>query len=136
MVRGGVLPALCSEVHDEPGIGLEAMVVVDNVACGPAIGGTRMAPECVCEDGWAHDTDWLYINDCSVSINERQLVLIVVVVVHAAVAVVALVRLASLPPSEGVAFRQRFLGGRVRVAGHRGCSAGQGRGSGWGSRSG
>ncbi|WP_428264515.1 Glu/Leu/Phe/Val family dehydrogenase [Haliangium sp.] len=27
----------------EPRVGLEAIVVVDNVACGPAIGGTRMA---------------------------------------------------------------------------------------------
>jgi glutamate dehydrogenase/leucine dehydrogenase len=27
----------------QPRIGLEAIVVVDNVACGPAIGGVRMA---------------------------------------------------------------------------------------------
>ena len=29
----------------EPALGLEGMVVVDNVACGPAIGGIRMAPD-------------------------------------------------------------------------------------------
>jgi glutamate dehydrogenase/leucine dehydrogenase len=29
----------------EPRAGLEAVVVVDNVACGPAIGGVRMAPD-------------------------------------------------------------------------------------------
>lgn len=29
----------------EPRAGLEAIVVVDNVACGPAIGGVRMAPD-------------------------------------------------------------------------------------------
>lgn len=29
----------------EPGIGLQAVVVVDNVAAGPAIGGVRMAPD-------------------------------------------------------------------------------------------
>jgi glutamate dehydrogenase/leucine dehydrogenase len=28
-----------------PRVGLEAVVVVDNVACGPAIGGVRMAPD-------------------------------------------------------------------------------------------
>jgi glutamate dehydrogenase/leucine dehydrogenase len=29
----------------EPGVGLEALVVIDNVACGPALGGVRMAPD-------------------------------------------------------------------------------------------
>ncbi len=29
----------------QPQVGLEAIVVVDNVACGPAIGGVRMAPD-------------------------------------------------------------------------------------------
>lgn len=29
----------------QPTAGLEAFVVVDNVACGPAIGGIRMAPD-------------------------------------------------------------------------------------------
>ena len=29
----------------EPGIGLKAALVVDNVACGPSIGGLRMAPD-------------------------------------------------------------------------------------------
>jgi glutamate dehydrogenase (NAD(P)+) len=28
-----------------PGVGLKAIVVIDNVACGPAIGGVRMAPD-------------------------------------------------------------------------------------------
>lgn len=32
------------QVH-EPGIGLDAVLVVDNVAAGPAIGGLRMAPD-------------------------------------------------------------------------------------------
>jgi len=36
-------------VH-EPGCGLEGIVVVDNVACGPAIGGTRMAPDVTVEE--------------------------------------------------------------------------------------
>ena len=30
---------------NDPGAGLEAVVVIDNVAAGPAIGGTRMAPD-------------------------------------------------------------------------------------------
>ena len=29
----------------QPRVGLEAIVVIDNVACGPAIGGVRMAPD-------------------------------------------------------------------------------------------
>jgi glutamate dehydrogenase/leucine dehydrogenase len=29
----------------QPTLGMKAIVVVDNVACGPAIGGTRMAPD-------------------------------------------------------------------------------------------
>jgi glutamate dehydrogenase (NAD(P)+) len=29
----------------EPGLGLKAVLVVDNVACGPALGGLRMAPD-------------------------------------------------------------------------------------------
>jgi glutamate dehydrogenase (NAD(P)+) len=29
----------------EPRVGLEAIVVVDNIACGPSIGGVRMAPD-------------------------------------------------------------------------------------------
>ncbi len=37
-------PAKVLLVRD-PGIALEAIVVVDNVACGPAIGGVRMAPD-------------------------------------------------------------------------------------------
>ncbi|MBS1257652.1 MAG: Glutamate dehydrogenase [Candidatus Scalindua arabica] len=34
----------------QPRIGLEAIVVVDNVACGPAIGGLRMAPDITIEE--------------------------------------------------------------------------------------
>ena len=29
----------------DPGVGLEAFLIVDNVACGPALGGIRMAPD-------------------------------------------------------------------------------------------
>lgn len=34
----------------EPEVGLEGFVVVDNVACGPAIGGIRMAPDITVEE--------------------------------------------------------------------------------------
>jgi glutamate dehydrogenase/leucine dehydrogenase len=34
----------------EPRIGLKAVVVIDNVACGPAIGGVRMAPDVSIEE--------------------------------------------------------------------------------------
>jgi glutamate dehydrogenase (NAD(P)+) len=37
-------PAKVIRVH-EPRLGLEAVLVVDNVACGPSIGGLRMAPD-------------------------------------------------------------------------------------------
>ncbi len=38
-------------VHiSEPRVGLKAIVVVDNVAAGPAIGGTRMAPDVTIEE--------------------------------------------------------------------------------------
>jgi glutamate dehydrogenase (NAD(P)+) len=37
-------PRAIMHVH-RPAIGLRAIVVVDNVACGPAIGGIRMAPD-------------------------------------------------------------------------------------------
>ena len=37
-------PAKVIQVH-EPGLGLKAALVVDNVACGPSIGGLRMAPD-------------------------------------------------------------------------------------------
>ena len=33
-----------------PAVGLRAIVVVDNIACGPAIGGTRMAPDVSLEE--------------------------------------------------------------------------------------
>ena len=36
----------------EPRLGLEAVVVVDNVACGPAIGGVRMAPDVTVEEAF------------------------------------------------------------------------------------
>jgi glutamate dehydrogenase (NAD(P)+) len=37
-------PAKITQVR-EPGLGLKAVLVVDNVACGPSIGGLRMAPD-------------------------------------------------------------------------------------------
>lgn len=37
-------PAKIIQVH-APGLGLRGVLVVDNVACGPAIGGLRMAPD-------------------------------------------------------------------------------------------
>src|SRR6516162_5552479 len=37
-------PAKIIHVH-EPTIGLKAVLVIDNVACGPSIGGLRMAPD-------------------------------------------------------------------------------------------
>lgn len=37
-------PAKVVQVY-EPALGLKAVLVVDNVACGPSIGGLRMAPD-------------------------------------------------------------------------------------------
>jgi glutamate dehydrogenase (NAD(P)+) len=37
-------PAKVVHVH-EPALGLDAVLVIDNVACGPSIGGLRMAPD-------------------------------------------------------------------------------------------
>lgn len=37
-------PEKVVHIH-RPGAGLRAIVVIDNVACGPSIGGTRMAPD-------------------------------------------------------------------------------------------
>jgi len=42
-------PARIIHVH-EPGIGLRGTLVVDNVACGPSIGGLRMAPDVSTEE--------------------------------------------------------------------------------------
>ncbi|HEX9819284.1 MAG TPA: Glu/Leu/Phe/Val dehydrogenase [Methylomirabilota bacterium] len=42
-------PAKIVHVH-EPGLGLEAVLVVDNVARGPSIGGLRMAPDVSTEE--------------------------------------------------------------------------------------
>jgi glutamate dehydrogenase (NAD(P)+) len=42
-------PAKVIHVH-EPGLGLEAVLVVDNVARGPSIGGLRMAPDVSAEE--------------------------------------------------------------------------------------
>ena len=33
-----------------PTVGLKAVVAVDNIACGPAIGGARMAPDVTAEE--------------------------------------------------------------------------------------
>ena len=37
-------PAKIIHIH-EPRTGLKAVLVIDNVACGPSIGGVRMAPD-------------------------------------------------------------------------------------------
>jgi glutamate dehydrogenase/leucine dehydrogenase len=42
-------PARIIHIH-RPGVGLKAIVVVDNTACGPAIGGVRMAPDVSAEE--------------------------------------------------------------------------------------
>jgi glutamate dehydrogenase (NAD(P)+) len=42
-------PAKILHVHD-PGSGLKGIAVVDNVACGPAIGGIRLAPDVSVEE--------------------------------------------------------------------------------------
>jgi glutamate dehydrogenase/leucine dehydrogenase len=42
-------PARIIHIH-RPGAGLRAVAVVDNVACGPALGGVRMAPDVTTEE--------------------------------------------------------------------------------------
>ncbi len=42
-------PAKIVHIH-VPAAGLKAVVVIDNVACGPAIGGVRMAPDVSLEE--------------------------------------------------------------------------------------
>jgi glutamate dehydrogenase/leucine dehydrogenase len=42
-------PSRIIHIH-RPGVGLKAIVVVDNTACGPAIGGVRMAPDVSVEE--------------------------------------------------------------------------------------
>ncbi len=42
-------PAKIIHVH-EPSVGLKAVLVVDNLACGPALGGVRMAPDVSTEE--------------------------------------------------------------------------------------
>ncbi len=42
-------PAKIVHIH-VPGVGLKAIVVIDNLACGPAIGGVRMAPDVTVEE--------------------------------------------------------------------------------------
>jgi glutamate dehydrogenase (NAD(P)+) len=44
-------PAKIVHVH-EPAAGLRAVVAIDNVACGPAIGGVRMAPDVTAEEAF------------------------------------------------------------------------------------
>src|SRR4249919_663943 len=44
-------PEKIMHIH-EPRIGLKAIVVVDNTAAGPAIGGTRMAPDVSTEEAF------------------------------------------------------------------------------------
>jgi glutamate dehydrogenase (NAD(P)+) len=43
-IADGLGPAKVIHVHD-PGIGLKGVLVIDNVAVGPSIGGLRMAPD-------------------------------------------------------------------------------------------
>lgn len=47
----GLGPFLVLHIH-RPAVGLKATVVVDNVACGPAIGGVRMAPDVSTEEAF------------------------------------------------------------------------------------
>ena len=42
-------PAKIIQVY-EPSVGLKAVLVVDNVAVGPAIGGVRLAPDVTTEE--------------------------------------------------------------------------------------
>ena len=42
-------PARIVHIH-VPSVGLKAIVVIDNLACGPAIGGVRMAPDVTLEE--------------------------------------------------------------------------------------
>jgi glutamate dehydrogenase/leucine dehydrogenase len=42
-------PAQISHIH-RPGANLKAIVVIDNTACGPAVGGVRMAPDVSAEE--------------------------------------------------------------------------------------
>ncbi|HEY4774507.1 MAG TPA: Glu/Leu/Phe/Val dehydrogenase [Xanthobacteraceae bacterium] len=42
-------PARIIHIH-RPGVGLRAIAVIDNTACGPAVGGVRMAPDVSAEE--------------------------------------------------------------------------------------
>ena len=44
-------PAKIVHIH-EPGAGLKAIVAIDNTACGPAMGGVRMAPDVSVEEAF------------------------------------------------------------------------------------
>ena len=44
LIRDTLGPAKVIQVH-EPALGLDAALVIDNVACGPSIGGLRMSPD-------------------------------------------------------------------------------------------
>src|SRR5581483_2235203 len=44
-------PSKMIHLHN-PSVGLKAVVVVDNAACGPAIGGVRMAPDVSTEEAF------------------------------------------------------------------------------------
>ncbi len=35
-----------------PAVGLKAIVAIDNIACGPAVGGVRMAPDVSTEEAF------------------------------------------------------------------------------------
>ena len=49
-MKGDELGPVKTLILREPRVGLEAVVVVDNVACGPAIGGVRMARDVTTEE--------------------------------------------------------------------------------------
>jgi glutamate dehydrogenase (NAD(P)+) len=48
-IADGLGPEKVIHIH-QPSVGLKAIVVVDNTAAGPAIGGTRMAPDVTLEE--------------------------------------------------------------------------------------
>ena len=44
-------PLKLVHIH-RPSVGLKAIVAIDNIACGPAIGGVRMAPDVSTEEAF------------------------------------------------------------------------------------
>ena len=52
-------PEQVIHIH-RPGIGLRAVLVVDNTACGAAIGGIRMAPDADAREAFRHQPPWWF----------------------------------------------------------------------------